>query len=244
MLILKKFYIKVIITLNMLILSFVNYFDIKAPDKFWLHRTNSVQKAQELSYKYSGIEIDVNYNLEKEYYDVTHDIPDSIGLNLKDILITLKDNKKIWIDYKNLDSHNSLPSLLVMNKILKETNLEKNQLIIESSNYNELRNFKKDGYYTSYYVPYLKLDKMTDIEKETEKKKLIEIKNTGNIDAFSFPSYLYPFIKEIEVGNLDLLTWQNNNHWTEFYTNRDFYRMLKDSNIKVILTKEYSKHNR
>lgn len=242
---LKSIFFKLSYTLFFIIINFFNEY-IEIPNKFWLHRTNSIGKVEELSYKYSGIEIDVNYNLEKNYYDVTHDIPKSISLNLKNVLSSLKGNKqkKIWIDYKNLNKENVDLSILEMNSILENLDLDKNQLVIESGNYILLKNFKENGYYTSYYVPYLNLNKMNDIEKEAEKKRLLKIKNTGNINAFSFPGYLYLFIKEINVGNLDLLTWESGHFWTDFYLNKNLYKMLKDNKIKAILTKEFGNHSR
>lgn len=48
------------------------------PDKCWLHRINTVEKMLEVSNKYTGIEIDVNFNNSKLFFDVTHDLNKSM----------------------------------------------------------------------------------------------------------------------------------------------------------------------
>ena len=103
------------------------------------------------------------------YFDVGHDgLEHSMGLNLKEMLqlIKRKDNEfiaqndkirttsKIWLDFKNLNSTNSAKSLQELVKICDETGFERQNIIVESSNYKELAAFRQNGFYTSYYVPY------------------------------------------------------------------------------------------
>lgn len=71
-----------------------------------------------------------------------------------------------------------------------------------------LKYYKEMGYYTSYYVPYLKLEKMSSKETEEWKRKIKDIILTGNVSAISFPGYMYSFIKSIDT-NIDLLTWED-----------------------------------
>ncbi len=62
--------------------------------------------------------------------------------------------------------------------------------------------------------------------------------DSGNVNAISFASYLYPFIKEsnftLNGENIDLLTWNEGANWVlNMITD-----MFADSQVKVILAGE------
>ena len=216
----------------------------KLPSKCWLHRTNTVEKMLEISEKYEGIEIDVNFNNSDLYFDVTHDLEESINLSLeKYFKYFSKNNKKVWIDFKNLTEDNVENSLNVFDNLIKKYNLNKERFIIESSNFEMLKYYKDNGYYTSYYVPYLDLKNMSFDEIEKEKVKIKNIILTGNVSAISFPGYMYEFIKSINT-NIDLLTWEDGKKWQELYRKKINVEMLNDSQLKVILVKEKGKYHR
>ena len=214
------------------------------PDKCWLHRTNTIEKMLEISDKYKGIEIDVNFNNSKLFFDVTHDWDESINLSLEKYFKFLsQNNKKVWIDFKNLKGENVNNSLCVFENLLKKYNLNKDRFIIESSNFELLKYYKEKGYYTSYYVPYLDLKNMSLAEKEEWKIKIKNIIFTGNISAISFSGYMYSFIKDINT-DIDLLTWEDGKWWQELYLRKTTRNMLKDSQLKVILVKEKGAYHR
>ena len=198
----------------------------------------------EISDKYKGIEIDVNFNNSDLYFDVTHGLEDSISLSLEKYFKYFSENdKKIWIDFKNLTEENVENSLNIFKSLIKKYNLDKERFIIESSNFEMLKYYKEMGYYTSYYVPYLKLEKMSSKEIEEWKRKIKDIILTGNVSAISFPGYLYPFVKSIDT-NIDLLTWEDGKKWQQLYKKKINIEMLKDKQLKVILVKEKGKYHR
>ena len=184
---------------------FSNYITItkEIPNKCWLHRTNTVEKMLEISEKYKGIEIDVNFNNDKLYFDVTHDLDKSIELSLEEYFKYFsKNDKKIWIDFKNLTERNVENSLNVFENLLRKYNVDRKRFIIESNNFEVLQFYKEKGYYTSYYVPYLDLENMTSEELEEWRLKIKNITLTNNVSAISFPGHMYSFIKSIDVDCL------------------------------------------
>lgn len=214
------------------------------PDKCWLHRVNSVEKMLEFFDKYTGIEIDVNFNNIELFFDVTHEIEDSINLSLEEYFKYLnKNDKKIWIDFKNLTEENVENSLEVLENIIYEYNVDKTRFIIESSNYKMLKFFKEKGYYTSYYVPYLDIGNLSEEELKYWKNKIEYITLTGNVSAISFSGYLYPFIKNIGI-KIDLLTWEDGKEWERLYLTKMTRNMLKDEKLKVILIRELGNYSR
>lgn len=230
------------------IIKEILFFPIKLvkpiPDKCWLHRVDSIEKMLELSDKYTGIEIDVNFDNTKLFFDVTHEIEDSISLSLEEYFKYLnKNDKKIWIDFKNLTEENVENSLEVLENIIYEYNVDKTRFIIESSNYKMLKSFKEKGYYTSYYVPYLDIDNLSEEELKYWKNKIKYITLTGNVSAISFPGYLYPFIKNIGI-KADLLTWEDGKEWEILYLTKMTRNMLKDEKLKVILIRELGNYSR
>lgn len=230
------------------IIKEILFFPIKLvkaiPDKCWLHSANSIEKMLEVSGKYKGMEIDVNFNNTELFFDVTHNIEDSINLSLEEYFKYLnKNDKKIWIDFKNLTEENVENSLEVLENIIFEYYVDKTRFIIESSNYEMLRFFKERGYYTSYYVPYLDISNLSEEELKYWKNKIEYIALTGNVSAISFPGYLYPFIKSIGI-KINLLTWEDGKKWERLYLTKITRNMLKDEQLKVILIMDRGNYSR
>ncbi len=231
---------------------FSNYITItkEIPNKCWLHRTNTVEKMLEISEKYKGIEIDVNFNNDKLYFDVTYDLDIDVNFNNdklyfdvtydldKSIELSLeeyfkyfsKNDKKIWIDFKNLTERNVENSLNVFENLLRKYNVDRKRFIIESNNFEVLQFYKEKGYYTSYYVPYLDLENMTSEELEEWRLKIKNITLTNNVSAISFPGHMYSFIKSIDV-DIDLLTWEAGEKWQMLYYRKITREMLKNNRV-------------
>lgn len=111
-------------------------------------------------------------------------------------------------------------------------------MIIESQNYQSLKAFKQNGYYTSYYVPYYSKDDLNN-KKDIIINEINQIIQSGNISALSFAYYLYDFIKEAKFKiekngkavDIDLLTWNQGDDYHKNSHTQAFY----DPQIKVIL---------
>lgn len=231
------------------------------PNKIWLHRVDEIAKLERYFGDYGNFEIDVHFFGEslakqvgnkKAYFDVGHDgIEKSIGLNLEEMLnlIVAKNRafygnaknhtntSKVWLDFKNLDLSNAKSALKELSRIVDKSKFLRQNLIVESGNYAELKAFKDAGFYTSYYVPYYTKDELKS--SEIIKAHLQNIALSGNVNALSFPYYLYDFIKSLNLKNasgkdIDLLTWNEGQSWSENMSNKAF----DDEQIKVILAGE------
>ncbi len=217
-----------------------------SPSKIYLHRTDEPKKMVDFKNIYQNFEIDVHFI--DGYFDVGHDGKKySIGLNLKDMLQIAKnqngggynaDYARIWLDFKNLTKENEKSSLKELDKICDEIKFDKSNLIIESSNYQSLKSFKQNGYYTSYYVPYYSKDDLSN-NKDKIINEINQIIQSGNISALSFAYYLYDFIKEAKFKidkngkniDIDLLTWNEGDDYNKNSNTKAFY----DPQVKVIL---------
>lgn len=120
------------------------------PEKFWLHRTNSVKKQQELGYKYKnrGIEFDIIFYEDFMAFENSHDKENITKYNLDEqfkIYEQLGYNEGIWLDFKNLNEDNKYKAKQVLDGLLKKYNIDKNKLWIESSNWKSLKIFKMGG---------------------------------------------------------------------------------------------------
>lgn len=87
-------------------------------------------------------------------------------------------------------------------------------------------------------MPYYTKDELKS--SEIIKSHLQNIALSGNVNALSFPYYLYDFIKSLNLKNasgkdIDLLTWNEGQSWKEqSYSHKAF----DDEQIKVILAGE------
>lgn len=220
------------------------------PDKFWVHRMNNPESVsnEELTKAYKGIEIDIIFFSDENQFDVNHDSKGFVENSLDSYLAKLHNKtSKIWLDLKNLDSNNAEKSMLTLNELLRKHQIDKSRVIVESGNYQALGLYKQGGFYTSYYVPYLKLEDMTLQEMNREKEKLQAIINTGNVSALSFPSKLYTFIKSGEFENIDFLTWDRaggmrRDMWYQTYWDENARKMIEDNQIRVILVGDRKNH--
>ena len=168
------------------------------PDKFWLHRTNSVDKQHEFADKYSGIEFDIIYYERENDFENSHDKKDLEKYNLEKQFAAYQrigKPKGIWLDFKNLTENNKYAAKEKLNELLAKYQIDKNLVWLESRNWQALKVFHDDGYRTSYYLPYYKLDKMSASEIAQAKELTLKAASSGNVDAVSFYGGYYDFIK-------------------------------------------------
>ncbi len=227
------------VTFNYNILSFLY------PSKIWAHRVNSIQKFQETSKKFKGVELDVVFDISKNSFDVNHPPAKSINLTLLNLLKTKKNyqNFRIWLDFKNLGKINCEKSLKRLVYIVKELNIPTENIIVESHYPAYLKPFLDKGFKTSYYLP----SNIKSFSDEAIKKQvsLIEkLKKSNSINFISSYSRDYEFIKE-KLPKGDIILW-NMNVSNDIYKNlthplssiKNFIvslYILKDENVKVLL---------
>ena len=136
---------------NVIPANFKNKRKINIPkNSIWLHETNSKRVLMSNFNRYAGFEIDINFNEEKKYFNMDRHNIDG-NENLADMLngVDGLENKYLWFDFKNLSPQNKDVTFAMINKIVEENNLKKENIIIESKDATSLNIFAKAGYYTS-----------------------------------------------------------------------------------------------
>ena len=117
----------------------------------WLHMVNSRDKLERFFNDCDGFEMDINYNDQKKYFNVSRNNING-NENLADMLKDIDglDQKYLWFDFKNLSDKNKKITLDALNKIAEENGLKKEKIIVESKDPISLELFSNAGYYTSF----------------------------------------------------------------------------------------------
>lgn len=210
-------------------------------EKIWVHRTNSIEKLNEVKNKFFGVELDVEYVDTTNIFDVNHPPAKSIGLSLFQYLNSCKENKNLhfWLDYKNLNANNKQKSLIRLLSICSNLKINPSNIIVENGDLSLLRDFQQKGFLVSYYLNWPGLFTLPDEEFDTELKKI-----STNIEMNKFPFYIssdyrdYKILKKYFPNNSKLL-WLDGQFLKNLsFSNRlELLEMLKDENVKVVLFK-------
>lgn len=212
--------------------------------KIWLHRCNSLEKLYEKAAKYPNIEVDIVIR-GNHIFDVTHDIDTTFNLEIASYFAYMQGKDgRMWMDIKNLTSGNKLSALSRLNRLIKHFDIEKERLIIESSNWEALAAFTEDEFYTSYYVPFDEPDELDDEEIDSCINELQKIADSRAVRALSFPEDWYDEIKDKLDRPIDLLTWRHRDSQLEVLLTPSGRRMLNDPQLKVILVKDKGDYHR
>lgn len=144
---------------SILLLSSVFFSDsvlqIVFKDKVWLHKVNSLEKLSEVTGKYPGVELDVVYDSQRQYFDIHHPPEQRSGLSLQEYFESVSSGPeiKIWIDFKNLNETNVNKSLSRLIKLCEVTEINPNTVLVEAKDICLLTSFQNAGFNTSYYLP-------------------------------------------------------------------------------------------
>ncbi len=222
--------------------------EFQNPSIFWLHRVNSPRKLKELGDKYKGLELDIIYHEKENEFENSHDV-----MSLKEFPLIktlnayseLSYKPSLWFDFKNLTIKNAKFALKRLEIILKEYNIDKNNVWLEASDIQALSLFTKAGWKTSYYVPYYNLKSLTRAEIQKIKQEIQNISFSEKVKSISFDGQYYSFIKSIKLNpNISLLTWFHTLDINQFMQHSEYKKILSDDQIKVILIKEIGHHHR
>ena len=176
------------------------------PDKVWVHRVNSLEKQQAVATLFSGLELDLVFDSERQMFDVNHPPAVSIQLDLLTYLYEIKGRQhSYWLDFKNLTEENSTNALERLNVICDSLQVPHHQIVIESQSPQFLLGFRSANYLTSYYLPYQM--KLAPYEESARMMILI----TQNMiqfpsDYISFDLIDYTIVKK-ELPKHKMLTW-------------------------------------
>ncbi|MBR3676615.1 MAG: sulfatase-like hydrolase/transferase [Alphaproteobacteria bacterium] len=220
----------------------------KLNKKIYLHRVNSPEKLKELGHKYVGLEMDIIYYPKEDAFENSHNAESlqkySLNKTLK-MYYHMFNRQAIWFDFKNLSDENKVKAEQKLSKLIKKYHVNKNNVWVESHNYNALEYFTQKGWRTSYYVPYYNFEEMS-AEQIADAKKLTEdVSFSGKVLAISFAGEYYPFIKSLKLNEqISLLTWFSHYKLEDFKKLEEYPIMMNDKQLKVILIKDTGKHHR
>ena len=237
----------ILLMLFYLTLNFQTYFfEVCFSSKIWAHRVNSIEKYKEASNVFSGIELDLVFNSLNNTFDVNHPPAESINLSLFDFLKSKKDyhNFGVWLDFKNLDEFNYQQSVNKLASIIKILNIKSENIIVESKEPLYLYEFSKNGFKTSYYLPY-NISSLNNEDLMIQVHFINGLINSDKIDYISSDVKDYTFMKE-NFPNTKIITWiitnppKIKNLYTLKRSITNFKRnfiVLNDQNVEIVLFK-------
>ncbi len=96
-------------------------------NKIWAHRVNSIEKLNKATKLYSGVELDVVYDSQANYFDIHHPPEKPSNISLKNYFKSqpIGSKCKYWIDFKNLNHSNSTASANRLELITEELDKSK-----------------------------------------------------------------------------------------------------------------------
>jgi hypothetical protein len=165
--------------------------------KVWLHRVNTIGKAQYFQNSYSGFELDVHFDTVAKTFIVKHDATDTTTLTLATWLSSITDPSRLgfWLDFKNLDSLNKDKALTELLRIRQEFALTKETIVVESSDPINLAGFDQLNFRTSYYIPFFYPDSLTNQQEAYYREGIGENINRSGIRTISAYSLQHDFLK-------------------------------------------------
>lgn len=208
------------------------------PQKIWLHRCNSIEKLNEMADMYPNVEVDVVYRGDG-VLDVTHDLDTTFNLDVEEFFRHYASNEgRMWLDVKNLHGGNRDSVLAGLVSLTREYGVARERLIVESREWRQLEAFTRAGFYTSWYVPFGKPNRLDEREKEECIDAIEDVAGSGCVRAVSFPYWWYDEISDDMDAPVDLLTWKHRSSQFLFLLSGEGKRMLADPRLKVVLVKD------
>ncbi len=235
---------QIIITLILISIVVLLFFSEKTltvlyKDKIWAHRINNIEKLSSASKKYTGVELDIVFSSEYNYFDVNHPPEKSDNLSLTEYFNSNLNNRKCnyWLDFKNLNKTNVIQSLNKLDSLTELLGIDKKNLIVESTNPRLLISFAEKGFLTSYYLPtgLYKLDaKDLEVNIRKIKNKINEHRNY----YISFGYKDYPIIK-MNFPKYRKLSWYTAyGDMNKIKARLLLYEILSDDTVDVLLIRE------
>ena len=211
------------------------------PVKVWLHRVNSIQRAERMAKQYRGMEIDVTYDATGDTFDVGHPPAPSIGLSLDRLLAAVPDvgSHYFWIDFRNLTDANARPACARLLAIATKHGIVRH-MIVESVHPTALACFTDSGFYTSYYLfPETGLPAMNTEQRTAYYAEVKAALAASHVNALSMSYESLPFVDRY-FPDADVLTW-----YRERPSNLRYYATLAylkaRSRVQVILIRHMSR---
>lgn len=212
--------------------------------KVWAHRVNTIGSMLESKELFSGIEMDLVFDIEKQQFFVYHPPAQNVGLNLQTHLRQDNGKTRYWFDWKNANAQNFKLALARLENLDKIYNL-KDRIILESGTRNKSFSvFQKNGWHTSYYLPTNKILKCIKNCNESEKvalaKKLLNNRRHNGYDTVSFDYRLLDFFdtyldKALEKNITQVYTWSHHTDISNKNAVEQLEKFINHPRIGVVL---------
>ena len=174
--------------------------------KVWLHRVNTIEKAQRYQYDYPGFELDVHFIDSLNTFIVKHDANEASTLTLDEWCSAIDNiaNLGIWFDFKNLSTSNRESALARLQQICEQYHLT-GKLYVESKQYRELYAFREAGFKVSYYIPYFVPEEIDSLKYQQYRNEIENAIHPG-VTAISGYDFQYEFLAK-EFPQQNKLIW-------------------------------------
>lgn len=204
-------------------------------NKRWVKAVNAVSNLQPLDSSTAGIEMDVYFDSLANTFFVYHDSDAISTLPITSILDAWSARKmkgSIWLDFKNLAAQNKLQAMLFLRKLRDQYQL-KNKIIVEASSPVFLDIFCKEGFFTSYYVPFFNPYTMSEKELMLTVDEIATQLAAHKVSALSGYYFQYPFLKKY-FPDYPILTWTEGSA-ISIVANYFNSSLLNDPQVAVVL---------
>lgn len=205
--------------------------------KIWLHRANTIEKFKYFEEEYDNFEVDVIFRNDNRL-EVTHDHDDHSGLYLEEYFKEIQNKKtNLWIDLKNINDENKSQVCKKLDEICSDYSIDKKRLIIETRDWQALSYLTDNEFYTSWYLDFDSGE--IDAEDSERLSSLIkEVSSNNSVKAISFYGGNYPYINDLALENIDLLSWEHRKQKEMLPFFGRTRSMIYDDKVKVILVKD------
>ncbi len=237
-----KIKIVVILLIPVILISYKLYFSNRFiflihKDKILIHKVNSIKKLNKVAKKYQGVELDVVYDKNKNIFDIYHPPEASVGLSLFKYFQSLDrpSELKYWLDYKNLNDINEAASLNRLKYLANNFNINKQNIIVESTKPENLQSYDIANFNISYYLAkewYKKEGEELNNCIETIKQNLVKypgITISSNYKAYELMCKIFP-------DNNKLLWYSGGygkyNRWEDTIL---LHKIVSDDKVKILL---------
>lgn len=204
-------------------------------DKKWVKAVNTAAELSALDSNTAGIEMDVYFDTTMNTLFVYHDSSVMATTGIESILNVWASKKmqgSIWLDFKNLSFSNKRSALLYISSLRERFGLA-NKLIVESSDPASLDVFCRQGFFTSYYVPFFNPYSLSEQELLQTIDDIAQQLTQHKVSALSGYYFQYPFLKKY-FPEFPILTWTDYSA-VSMVSNIFSTSLLNDQQIKVVL---------
>lgn len=219
-------------------------------ERLWIHRVNSAEKLSRLQSIKKNVEVDLILEMDSNnsiQILVGHDQSDPTNFPISKYFEVIKNNKqiKLWLDLKNINSNNFDHFITRFEQLLLIYNLDKTQFILESVDINIAKQFKTNGYQSSFYIWVDNVHNLSEKEKEKKLLQLFSVVEESKLTRLSFDHNLILPAKNIFQEKLPYIKFYSWNTG-KYYRKDQIYasQQLMDTLIDIFLVKYKTEFDR